>query len=173
PGPLIKAPSRRLRHPWARPCCPVGAWSTRMTLELTRRMDAPSGGRDLSLYAMLFQEVTANRSDPPNGTIARPPDNILPGHNRKQEGAFSEILTRIKDLSGRMWKCPEPPVLLRAKRFAINQEGLAGTGREREIRSGSIHACHELSAEKKTDDPARLLESFTSNQFEVRASIGQ
>ncbi|RXN09366.1 hypothetical protein ROHU_031195 [Labeo rohita] len=72
PADLLKAPSRRLRHPWARPCCPVGTRSTRMTLELTRRMDAPNRGRDLSLYAMLFQEVTANRSDPQTG---RPGDN--------------------------------------------------------------------------------------------------
>ncbi len=39
-----------------------------MTLELRRRMETPSKGRDLSIYAMLFQELTANRSDPQNGT---------------------------------------------------------------------------------------------------------
>lgn len=49
-------------------CGPVGMWSTQMTLELRRRMETPSKGRDLSLYAMLFQEVTTNRSDPPNRT---------------------------------------------------------------------------------------------------------
>lgn len=69
-----------------------------------------------------------------------------------------------------MWKCPEPPVLLRVKRFAINQEGLAGTGQERERDQEAFTLAMSSLPEKRLT--ARQ-DSFTSRWFEVKASIGQ
>lgn len=72
-------------------------------------METPSKGHDLSLYAMLFQELTANWFDPQTclpGTIG---DRLITfsQRDREAEGAFSEIRSRIADLSGWMWKCLE------------------------------------------------------------------
>lgn len=68
-----------------------------------------------------------------------------------------------------MWKCLELVVLLRGERFMINQEGLAGTGKlalsallmERFDQEAFTLATSSLL--KKTDDPVRLLESFSIN----------
>jgi len=69
---------------------PVGTGSTEVTLG-RRGMENPSKGHDLSLYAMLFQELTANWFDPQTclpGANSSPADNIPPAETGKQRGCL-------------------------------------------------------------------------------------